>query len=200
MKSIRLFRAAACALPLLPAAALLLPSLAHAAGGAPAHMSMSEILWDMGIKVLNVGILGFLIIKYLSGPLNRIVETRSAKVRAELDAAETARREAEERLRAFQDKAAGVEQEIAELRRETAEDVDNEHKLILEEARQAAEHIRQHARDTIRQEVAKARDDLHNEASRLAGKTAHEIILNSIDARDHDRLITEYMKEMEAAK
>ena len=81
-------------LPLLVASALLfLPALAHAAGGAPAHMTMTDILWDLGIKVLNVGILGFLILKYLSVPLNKMVETRSARVRAQIDAADAARRE-----------------------------------------------------------------------------------------------------------
>lgn len=178
----------------------LVPALVHAAGGAPAHMTMSDILWDLGIKVLNVGILGFLILKYLSGPLNKLVETRSAKVRAQIDAADTARREAEDRLNAFRRKAALVDSEIEELRAHTSEDIEREQKLLLEEARKAAEHIRLQARDTIRQEVLKARDDLHREASRLAVRTAGEIIRGNINTDDHDRLITEYMKEMEAAK
>ena len=178
----------------------LVPALAHAAGGAPAHMTMSDILWDLGIKVLNVGILGFLILKYLSGPLNKLVETRSAKVRAEIDAADTARREAEDRLNAFRKKAALVDSEIEELRAHTSEDIEREQKLLLEEARQAAEHIRLQARNTIRQEVLKARDDLHREASVLAARTAGEIIRGTINPDDHDRLISEYMKEMEAAK
>jgi F-type H+-transporting ATPase subunit b len=163
-------------------------------------MTMTDILWDLGIKVLNVGILGFLILKYLSGPLNKIVETRSAKVRAQIDAADAARREAEERLDTFRKKAALVDREMEELRAETSADIEQEKKLLLEEARQAAEHVRQQAGDTIRQEVLKARDDLHREASRLAAATAGEIIRNNINADDHDRLIGEYMKEMEAAK
>ena len=188
-------------LPALFASAVLFaPALTHAAGGAPAHMTMTDILWDLGIKVLNVGILGFLVLKYLSGPLNRFVETRSAKVRAEIDAADAARREAEERLDTFRKKSALVDREIEELRDKTSADIEQEKKLLLEEARQAAEHVRQQASDTIRQEVLKARDDLHREASRLAAATAEEIIRNNINADDHDRLIGEYMKEMEAAK
>ena len=179
----------------------LVPALAHASGDAPAaHMTMGDILWDLGVKALNVGILGFLILKYLSGPLNKIVETRSAKVRAQIEAADGARREAEERLNTFRKKAALVNREIEELRTNTSEDIEREQKLLLEEARQAAEHIRQQARDTIRQEVLKARDDLHREAARLAARTAEEIIRNNINPGDHDRLTSEYMKEMEAAK
>ncbi len=187
--------------PALFAAALfLLPALVHASGGEPSPMTMADILWEMGIKVLNIGILGFLLLKYLSGPLNKIVETRSAKVRAEIDAADAARRESEERLNTFRKKASLVDQEIEELRTHTSEDIEREQKLLLEEARQAAEHIRQQARDTIRQEVLKARDDLHREASRLAARTAEEIIRGCISTDDHDRLTAEYMEEMEAAK
>ena len=185
---------------LFAAALFLVPALVHASSAEPSHMTMSDILWDLGIKVLNVGILGYLILKYLSGPLNSIVETRSAKVRAEIDAADTARREAEERLNVFRRKAALVDSEIEELRAHTSEDIEREQKLLLEEARQAAEHIRLQARDTIRQEVLKARDDLHREASVLAARTAGEIIRGTINPDDHDRLISEYMKEMEAAK
>jgi F-type H+-transporting ATPase subunit b len=184
----------------LLAGAALAPSFALASGAAPVHMSLNEILWDLGIKVLNVGILGFFAFKYLSGPLNRLVEARSDKIREELDAAKSARLEAEERLRAFREKTARVDDEIEELRKQTCGDIDREQKLILQEAKQAAEHIRQHARDTIRQEVLKARDDLHREASRLAADLAEDIIRKNIDSGDQDRLVKEYVTEMEAAQ
>ena len=57
---------------------LSVPSALLAAGGGGEHaMTMGDILWDLGIKVLNVGILGFFAFKYLSKPLNRFVDTRS---------------------------------------------------------------------------------------------------------------------------
>jgi len=184
----------------LLAGAVLVPSFAFASGGAPAHMSLNEILWDLGVKALNVGLLGFFVIKYLSGPLNRLVEARSDKIREELEAAKSARLEAEERLRAFREKTARVDSEVEELRKQTCADIDKEQKLILKEAKQAAEHIRQHARDTIRQEVLKARDDLHREASRLAADLAEDIIRKNIDSSDHDRLVREYVTDLEAAQ
>ena len=47
-------------------------------------------------------------------------------------------------------------------------------------AKQAAEHIRKHARDTIRQEVLKARADLHTHAATLAVTLAEEIVKKNI--------------------
>lgn len=178
-----------------------LPSPLWAAGGGGGHaMTLGDILWDLGIKVLNVGILAFLAFKYLSKPLNTFVESRAAKVRSEIDAAKSAQREAEERLRIFQEKASLVDEEIKELRRKTCSDIDREQKILLEEAKDAAEHIRQHARDTIRQEMAKAREDLHREAAHLATELAGEIIRKNVDESDRKRLVDGYLKEMEAAR
>ena len=173
--------------------------LSAAGGGGEHAMTLGDILWDLGIKVLNVGILGFLAFKYLSKPLNTYVESRSAKVQSEIDTARSAQREAEERLRIFQEKTSRVDAEIEELRSQTCADIDGEQKTLLEEARAAAEHIRQHARDTIRQEVAKARDDLHREAARLSTELAEEIIRKNVNDDDRKRLVDGYLREMEAA-
>ncbi len=163
-------------------------------------MTIGDILWDLGIKLLNVSILGFLAFKYLSGPLNRFVDTRAEKVRQELEQATAARREAEERLREFKEKAAGIDREIEDLRKQTCEDIDREQKILLEEARAAAGHIRRHAQDTIRQEMVKARSELHREAVRLAAGLAEKSIREGITDADHRRLTGEYLAEMENKK
>ena len=69
----------------LVTALVLAPSLLFAAGGGEhVPMEMSAILWDMGIKVLNVSLLGGLAFWFLSKPLNEFVNSRSQKVRQEL--------------------------------------------------------------------------------------------------------------------
>jgi F-type H+-transporting ATPase subunit b len=190
------------ALPASLATALVLaPSLLMAsAGGGHEPMEMSAILWDMGIKVLNVSLLGGLAFWFLSKPLNQFVNDRSQKVQQELDDAQAGRREAEARLQAFKEKIAQFDADIEKLQKQTCGDIDKEQKLLLEEAKQAAEHIRRHARDTIRQEVLKARDDLHTQAATLAVTLAEELVKKNINSEDHNRLVGEYLKEMEAAK
>lgn len=175
------------------------PEMVFASGDA-APLTMKDILWDLGIKVLNVGILAFFGFKYLSKPLNDFVALRAEKIRAELDEAQRARREAEERLAQFREKAAGINAELEELRKKTCGDIDREQKILLDEARQAAEHIRTHARDTIHLEVAKAKADLHSEAVRLASEVAEELIRKNISPQDQKRIFSEYAKELEAAR
>lgn len=180
---------------------LLAPSPLSAAGGGGGHqMTMSEILWDLGIKFLNVSVLGFFAFKLLSRPLNRLVDARAAKIHQELEAAKSANREAEERLQKFRVKTSGIDAEIEDLRKQALADIDQEQKILLEEVRQAAEHLRQHARDSIRQEVAKARDDLHREAVGLAAGMAAKLVAENIGPEDHDRLVNEYLEEMETSR
>jgi len=190
----------ACRL-LIPAAALALaPSIVFASGGGGEAMTMDQILWDLGIKVLNTAILGFFAFKYLSKPLSQFVENRSDKVKEEINAAQSAQREAEERLKAFQEKTAGIDAEIEKLRRQTCSEIDKEQKLLLEEAHKAAEHIRSHVGETIQQEVAKARAELHREAVRIAADLAEERVRKNINTDDQQRLVSGYLKEMEATR
>ncbi len=187
---------------LIPAAALVLaPSIVFAAGGGGGHaMTMDQILWDLGIKVLNTAILGFFAFKFLSKPLSQFVENRSDKVKEDIRAAQSAQREAEERLKAFQEKTSDIDAEIEELRKQTISEIDKEQKILLEEAHKAAEHIRSHVGDTIQQEVAKARAELHLEAVRLASELAEERVRKNINADDQGKLVSGYLKEMEAAR
>ena len=185
----------------LVAGVVLAPSLLMASsGGEHVPMEMSAILWDMGIKVLNVSLLGGLAFWFLSKPLNEFVNSRSQKVRQELEDAQAGRREAEERLQTFKEKVSQFDADIEKLQKQTCSEIDSEQKLLLEEAKQAAEHIRRHARDTIRQEVLKARADLHTHAATLAVTLAEGLVKKNINNEDHNRLVGEYLKEMETVK
>jgi F-type H+-transporting ATPase subunit b len=182
-------------------AIVLAPSLLFAVGGGGHEpMELSAILWDMGLKLLNVSVLGFIAFWFLSKPISGLIDARSQKVRQELEEAKAGRREAEERLQAFKAKLSKLDAEIENLQKQTSAEIDKEQELLLKEAQQAAEHIRRHARDTIRQEVLKARAELHTQAATLAVKLAEELVQKNINPEDHNRLVGEYLKEMEAAK
>ena len=70
---------------------LLLASAALAAGGGGhAPMKLEDILWEMGIKVLDVSIIAFFGFKLLSKPIAQAMADRSAAVRAALEEANAA--------------------------------------------------------------------------------------------------------------
>ena len=192
--------------PLKAAAAIALPLVLFAAaafaseGGGHAAMPLDQILWEMGIKVLDVAIIAFFGFKFLSKPIAKAMADRSAAVRAAVEEATAGRREAEARLAEFQARAAGLDLEIEALRSQAAAGMERERAILINEGKDAAERVAQHARETIRQEVAKARTELHREAAELAVRLAEEHVRSTMTAADQHRLAGEYLKEMEAAR
>jgi F-type H+-transporting ATPase subunit b len=189
------------AAPVAALAVLGLASIALASGGgAEGHMTLEQILWELGIKVLDVAIIAFLGFKYLSKPITGLMESRSAAVRQALDEAGAARREAEAKLKEFQEKTARIEAEMETLRKESCVEIDKEQKILLEEANASAARVRQHAEETIRQELAKARAELHREAALLTVRIATDAVRQQINDADRKRLVGEYAKEMETVR
>ena len=194
MRRLRIIAAFAPALLLCAAAAL------ASEGGGHEAMPLDKILWEMGIKVLDVAIIAFFAFKFLSKPVTQAMAARSEAVRRSLEEASAGRREAEARLAEYREKAAGLEGEIEALRSQAAADIERERGILLEEGRAAAERVAQHARETIRQEAAKARADLHREAALLAVQVATVSVKAQITAADQQRIIDEYAASLEAAR
>jgi F-type H+-transporting ATPase subunit b len=169
-------------------------------GGGHEAMPLDKILWEMGIKILDVAIIAFLGFKFLSKPIAQAMADRSAAVRAALEAATAGRREAEARLAEFQAKAAGLDKEIESMRSQAAADAERERTILMNEGKAAAEHVAQHARETIRQEAAKARADLHREAALLAVQVATASVKAQINAADQQRILDEYATSLEHAR
>jgi F-type H+-transporting ATPase subunit b len=188
-------RAALLGLPLL-----LVASAVLASEGAAEALPLDKILWEMGIKILDVSIIAFFGFKLLSKPIAQAFADRSAAVRAAVEEATAGRREAEARLAEFQAKAAGLEQEIQALRSQAAADMERERGILVEEGKAASERVAQHARETIRQEITKARAELHREAAELAVRLAEEHVRATMTDADQRRLAADYFKEMEAVR
>ena len=193
----RLLRTCAAIAPIL----FLCATAALAAeGGGHEAMPLDKILWEMGIKILDVAIIAFFGFKFLSKPIAQAMADRSEKVRAAIEEATAGRRDAEARLREIQEKNSRLEVEIQQLVDQTAVDIEREQAILHEEARSAAARIGQHARETIRQELAKARAELHRDAADLAVRLAEEHVRATMTAADQSRLAGDYFKELEAAQ
>ena len=192
----RLLKAAAIAAPV----ALLAATAFAAEGGHAEKMTLDAILWEMGIKVLDVSIIAFFGFKFLSKPIAQAMADRSARVRAAVEEATAGRREAEARLAEFQAKAAGLDAEIELMRTQAAADMERERAMLIDEGKAAAEHVAQHAKETIRQEIVKARAELHRDAADLAVRLAEEHVRAAMTADDQRRLAGSYFKEMETVR
>ncbi len=129
-----------------------------------------------------------------------LTEERQREVAAQLEAAERARQEAEERLQAAQrrlDEARASAQEIIsgagrsaeQLRKEIRERADEEARRIIERAQQDIEVERQRAIDSVRAEVA-----------HLVVEATEKVVGETLDARRHRNLIDQAIAEVGAQR
>ena len=158
----------------------------------PILPEMNEIIW---------GTLAFLILfavmaKFAYPAIKKAMEDRSAKIQGDIDAAETARSDAERELEEYRAQLASAR---------------DESNRILDEARQQAEALRADQRSRVDAELAELRAqaqadielakdralaDLHTHVSELAIGAAETIVERTIDRQIGKELVESYIRQV----
>ena len=147
-------------------------------------------------QMITFAILVWFVMRFLWGPLSRMMEERSRRIADGLAAAERGRRDldlaqgrATEVLREARDGASEV---IHQAQRRAAE--------IVEEAkggaRQEGQRILVAARSEIDQEITRAKEDLRRQVAALAVTGAERILRREIDAQAHNELLKELAEQI----
>lgn len=149
-------------------------------------------------QIVSFIILFFILSKLLYKPLLGLLDQRSEKVRAGLEAAERAREDAARSEDSIQEQLADARSEGQKLisqARETAEKFREEE---MEKARQDVEAERNRAQSNIQRERDAAIEDLRREFAVLAITAAEKVVKSSLDADDHRELIESVLEESTA--
>ncbi len=146
-------------------------------------------------QLISFLILFFLLYKLLYGPVTRMLDQRSEKIKASLDAAEEARKQAAS-------SAARVEQEIAIARADGQK--------LIAEAREASSRLREAELTKVRLEVEEVRkravadiarerdaavEQVRRQFADLAVTAAERVIERSLDRNSHSELIDRVLAE-----
>jgi len=172
------------------AAAIAWPGTATAAseaGGAP-------LLWH----AVNLALLVGVIVYFARRPIREFLDERRATIQTDLQEAQGQLASAEENLAACQRRIDDLDRELAEIRTAVQAQAEAERARILREAEAAAERIRRDAQGSVDQELRRARERLRAETAELAVKLAGELIEAQIGAEDQERLVAEFMTQLEA--
>jgi len=152
-----------------------------------------QTLISAGIQFLNACVLAFVLSRLLYKPVQKFMQDRADKIKAQLENAENAQQKANELKAQYEKKLKGIEQERAE---------------ILELARQTALKKNEQMLSSAQQEISamKARAERTvNEDARLhiidiASTMAEKFVSDSIDKDSHNKLFVETLAELEVAK
>lgn len=149
--------------------------------------------------VLNFGVLVFVLYRFGKKPVGEALLKRKQSIMSEIDNASRLKREAEQRLREYEERIENIETTLTALRAEYASQAQLEKKHVLAEAEERRVRMRRDAEFRIEQELKAARIELLREAVQGATSAAEETIRKRAAQADHDRMAEDYLSTVRTA-
>lgn len=169
---------------------LLLPSVAFAAGGEHG----GGIPFDkIALHAVNFVILVGGLLYVARGALNDAVRNRTLAIRAELDDAVRAKAEAQAQYDVLKARLDGFEAELATLRAEGVAESEREAQYIAERTERDVTLLASNTERIIRDETARARVRLQQDAAELSVRIAEELLQARMTGEDQSRLAREFL-------
>lgn len=142
----------------------------------------------------------FLILLFIIArkPLKAAIAGRSSHIRSGLDEAARMQAEAKARFDSVEVRLAALDQEIEEMRIDARHDAEREAKTLRARGDVEAVRIKESAERAIREESARARAEIRQEAVALAVQLAKETLTRTISREDQERLAKEFLAAVDA--
>lgn len=183
---------------LIALVAIELSSMATA--GASEGGEVSLFAGDVGTAIWTLVIFGLVIVvlgKFAWGPLLETLQTREDFIRSALEEAKREREESEARLREYNAKLNEARAEATAIVDEGRRDADVVKQRIEGEAAEEAKKTVERAKREIEIATQTAVKHLYETSSHLATEIAGGVLQREIQAKDHQRLISESIRKLE---
>jgi len=164
------------------------------AGGGEEHV---HTLMDWVWKIVNFGLLVFILVKFVKKPLQDFLQQRKETIEKTLKEAKEAKELAQKALAEVEQKLASKDKEIASIVDGAKEAGEIERTRLIEEAEKMKVRIIEQAKMNIDYELRKAKEAIQNEAAEAALIRAEEMIKENITDKDQERLFQESLKLLE---
>jgi F-type H+-transporting ATPase subunit b len=154
--------------------------------------AVPEMIWG-GLAFLIVFIL---LVKFAFPALKKGVKAREEKIRSDLEAAETARQEAEDERAKYQASLADARGEANRLVEEAREAADRVRQETIARSEQEAASIRERATEDIALARERAMADLRAQVASISIELAEKIVERNIDPSTQEQLIESYISSV----
>lgn len=168
-------------------------SLAFGAEEAAHGGEWKEWLW----RILNFGILVFILVKFLGKPLKEFLRKRTELIEKTLKEAKEAKELAEKALAEVEERLKLKDKEIEEILTHSRLSAGKEQDLLIKQGEQMKEKILEQARNNIDYELRLARESIKAEAAEIAIGLAEKKLKEKLTKEEQSRLIEESLKRME---
>jgi F-type H+-transporting ATPase subunit b len=172
---------------------LVVPGICAAAGG---EGGGSGDLKDFGWRILNTVVLFGFLYWLLADKIKEFFVGRREGIRLSLEQARTAKEDAEKRYAEYTEKLEKATEEIAAVSDMIKAQGLAEKERIIEDARKAAEKMKEDTQARFDQELKQAGNLLRAEAVKLSVEMAEELLKRNITNADHDAMVKDYLDKV----
>jgi F-type H+-transporting ATPase subunit b len=192
--SARIKKMIAGVVPLL-AVTVLYATVVYASGGEEGGhepVNWKDFIWRSVNFVIFVGFLYWL----LGNKVKEFFVERRENIKTTLSAALAAKEEAEKKYKELSEKLDKATGEIADISEMIKAQGIAEKERIIEDAKKAAEKMKEDAQRRVEQEFKKASNQLRAEAVALSIEVAEDILKKKITPEDHESMVRDYLDKV----
>jgi F-type H+-transporting ATPase subunit b len=146
--------------------------------------------------IVAFAIVFFFVWKFAIPVLNKTLEARQQAIKGELDAAESAKVEAQNLLTDYQQQLAGAKTEATQIVEDARESGDQVKADIVDRAETEAEEIKDRARSEMEAERDQVTGDLRRQVADLSIDVAEKVVGTSLDDERQRELIDRYIDDL----
>jgi F-type H+-transporting ATPase subunit b len=151
---------------------------------------------SLAYQLINFGVLLFILIKFGGPAIGKALAARHEQLKAELAAAAEARAAALARLEQQDQRLAALEREIVDIRGGIQQEAEAEKARLIALAEERSRRIREETSFALEQQVKEAELRLRHEAGLAAVQLAEQLVRQSLDARDQQRLVDAFVGDV----
>jgi len=159
-----------------------------------------ELNLTWGFTLISFLVLYGVLFKLLYRPIQQIMEERASRIKEAIDEAENARTEAERLLKDYKEQISGARKEAQNILEQAKTLGEATREDLKAKAEEEAEKILTKTTAEIEREKTRALSELQGRVADLAVGAASAIVGKSLDAKDHSKMIEEYLEQAETAK
>ncbi|MDX9714768.1 MAG: ATP synthase F0 subunit B [Dissulfurispiraceae bacterium] len=179
----------------LSAAIIFIPAFAMASGG-EGHADNSLMSWVW--RLLNFGILVFILVKFLGKPMRSYFQERKELIEKSIRESKEAKELAVKALAEVEERLKVKDSEIQAVVANAEASGHKEKERLIAEGEQLKAKILEQAKANIDYETKLAKDAIRAEAVEAAMQMAEDKIRQRLSREDQDKLLSDSFKKLEA--
>ena len=160
-------------------------------------MDNSHIIKEILVQIIGFGVVFLVLKKFAWNSMLGMIDTRRKTIEDEFASIEKKKKELEEFEKEYKRRLENIEQEAREKIQEASSIGMALAKDIQEKARLDSQKLFDRTRAEIEQDIVKARLSMRNDIVEISSLITEKVLREKMDAREHEKLVDKFIKELE---